>query len=80
MLLSIDDYIGEPLPVGNSYWLLEKVPPTAPAKTATLAARAQTARIIATLGVRRTKWRKLLDSLSIGPSRSAVSLKELRDG
>jgi len=80
MLLGVDDYISEPLPVGNSYWLLEKVPPTAADETARTAARAQTTRIISTLGVRRARWRKLLDSFNVGPEEAAVSLQELRDG
>ncbi len=64
LLLNVDQLGGGPLVVGNSTWLIEKVAPTVPPKTARRAARLQCQRIYATLAHRRKKWHKRLDCLS----------------
>ncbi|MCK4340361.1 MAG: hypothetical protein KAY37_01390 [Phycisphaerae bacterium] len=77
LLLSVDDYMGEPPAVANSYWLLEKVNPTADAATARRAADIQRDRIISVVGVRKSRWRSLLRSLSVGSTGVTVNMEKL---
>ena len=76
-LLSIDDYLTHPPSIGNSYWLPEKVNPTLSTQSSRKAAQIQRDRIVAILGVRRSRWRKLLDSLSVGSGEGPINMQEL---
>lgn len=77
LLLNIEDFIDESPTVGNSYWLLEKVDPSSTTEKSKRAARLQRKRIMSILGIRRSRFRKLLDALNIGTGGLSVNMREL---
>lgn len=77
LLLNIKDYLGEPPAVANSYWILEKIEPSADVETSKIAARIQRDRIFAVLGTLKTRWRTFLRSLRIGVPGVSMNLEKL---